>query len=113
MRIDKPAINFIIIGAMKVGSAILVDYLRQNQDLNLSKPKEPQFFSRKYGSWSVAEHELLWKEPTKICGEASTCYSRWPYYKDVPKRIFRYNPKIKVIYILRDPIQRAYSHLPP
>lgn len=105
-----PVVDFIIIGAMKAGSTSLADYLSQNQAICMSKPKEPQFFSRNYNSWDINKYESLWEDPLKICGEASTCYSRWPYYKEVPKRIFKYNPEVKLIYILRDPVQRAYSH---
>jgi len=109
-RNKEPVVDFIIIGAMKAGSTTLVDYMSQNESVEMSKPKEPQFFSRQYEAWSIERYESLWAEPKKTCGEASTCYSRWPYYKNVPQRIYSYNPGMKLIYILRNPIDRAYSH---
>lgn len=107
---QSPIVDFVIIGAMKAGSTTLVDYLQQNVQLCFAKPKEPQYFSRYYDDWSVDSYESLWKFPDKICGEASTCYSRWPHYQNVPERLYKYNPDIKLIYILRNPIDRAYSH---
>jgi len=103
-------VDFIIIGAMKAGSTTLTDYLRQNDNICMSEPKEPQFFSRNLSTMTIEEYESLWEYPNKICGEASTCYSRWPKYTDIPSQIYQYNPNMKLVYILRDPIERAYSH---
>ena len=54
----------------------------------------------------------LFLDATKdqVCGEASTCYSRWPHFGDVAGQIFRYMPEVKLIYIMRHPVDRAYSH---
>ena len=46
----------------------------------------------------------------QLCGEASTCYSRWPHYGDVAGRIASHLPNVKLIYLIRHPVQRAYSH---
>jgi hypothetical protein len=42
-----------------------------------------------------------------IVGEKTPTYM---YYKDIPNKIFEINPKMKIIFLLRDPIERAYSH---
>jgi CRISPR-associated endonuclease Cas1 subtype I-B len=46
----------------------------------------------------------------QLCGESSTCYSRWPHFGDVAGRIARDLPNVKLIYIMRHPVDRAYSH---
>lgn len=102
-------IKFIIAGSMKSGTTTLNDYLELNNQISMCHPKEPQFFSQHYDK-GIKYYESLWKKPDKICGEASTCYSRWPFYKDIPAKIAAYNPHMKFIFILRNPIDRAYSH---
>ena len=43
----------------------------------------------------------------RLCGESTPIYIYW---KDAARRIWQYNPEIKIIVILRNPIDRAYSH---
>jgi len=105
-----PVVSFIVAGFMKSGTTTINDYLLLNDDVAMCNPKEPQFFSRNYGK-GITYYESLWTSTNdKICGEASTCYSRWPFYTDVPKRIALYNPNMKLIFIMRHPVERAYSH---
>ncbi len=47
------------------------------------------------------------KKMHKVLGETTPIYMYW---NDAPQRIFRYNPEMKIIVILRNPIERAYSH---
>lgn len=75
--------------------------------------KEPEYFSDD----TVYVRGLDWYEnlfaekgDDQICGEASTTYSRWPHTPDVPSRIKRDLGEAKLLYILRHPIDRAYSH---
>ncbi len=105
--------DFIIAGAMKSGTTTLYSYLSLHPGIFMTTPKEPGFFSRndvfaKGADWYLS----LFKEaaPGQIRGEASTCYSRWPAYPEAAKRIHEFNSKTKVIYILRHPVDRAYSH---
>jgi len=104
-----PVVDFMILGFMKSGTTTLNDYLSLNDDVLMCKPKEPQFFSRNYDK-GIGYYESLWEDESKICGEASTCYSRWPFYKNVPEKILLYNPKMKFVFIMREPVERAYSH---
>jgi len=110
-KIDQAYIvDFIMIGAMKAGSTTLADYLANSSEVCFSSNKEPQYFSRHFDDWSLQKYHELWSDPSMVCGEGSTCYSRWPKYQGVAKRIYEYNPKMKFVYILRHPIKRAYSH---
>lgn len=106
-------VSFIIVGAMKSGTTTLFDYLSQHPSVCFSSVKEPQYFSRAE-KFSLGQewYESLFTEAEldQSCAEASTCYSRWPTYDHVPERLFDYNPDLKLIYIVRQPAQRAYSH---
>ncbi|MBE8232880.1 MAG: sulfotransferase domain-containing protein [Endozoicomonadaceae bacterium] len=106
---NLPIVNFLIIGSMKSGTTTLSDYLSLNEEIAMCDPKEPQFFSQFYDK-GIAYYESQWTQANKICGEASTCYSRWPFYLDVAEKIALYNPKLKLIYIMRHPVERADSH---
>jgi hypothetical protein len=46
----------------------------------------------------------------QLCGESSTNYTRWPQMPGVPARIAQKIPNAKLIYMMRHPVDRAYSH---
>ena len=105
--------DFLVIGAMKSGSTTLWRHLDQHPRIFLCRPKEPQFFSRE----AVFARGFAWyrslfatARSDQLCGEASTCYSRWPHFGDVPARLAEHLPAAKLVYILRHPVDRAYSH---
>ena len=105
--------DFFLIGAMKAGTTNLYTYLSMNPKISMALPKEPGYFSRnerfaKGAIWyesrfQKARHDQVW-------GDASTCYSRSPFYPSVPERIFQVQPDAKFLYVVRDPTKRAYSH---
>ena len=105
--------NFILIGSMKSGTTSLYQYLSRHPQVFLCSPKEPQFFSRDHVYCRGIEwYRSLFADavPSQVCGEASTCYTRWPHFGDVPARISQHLPNVKFIYIMRHPVDRAYSH---
>ena len=106
--------NFLIIGAARSGTTSLYKYLNDHPQIVISEIKELNYFSRdKYWRKGFAWYEKNFvpkNKSTIIFGEASTSYSQAPYSPNVPKRIFSYNPEIKLIYVVRDPIERLISH---
>lgn len=105
--------DFIIIGAAKSGTTTLFEYLLRHPNIFICDIKEPMFFSRNH----IYERGYDWyrslfaaARADQKCGEASTCYSRWPSYENVPARLARAIPEVKLIYIMRHPVERAYSH---
>lgn len=75
--------------------------------------KEPEFFARD----DIYERGLNWYKglfegatPGQLCGESSTAYTRWPQYPHTARRMAEALPGIKLIYIMRHPVDRAYSH---
>ena len=107
---SKP--DFIIIGAAKSGTTTLYQYLCRHPQIYMSTPKEPDFFSLDMNYHKGIEwYESLFDgaKPEQICGEASTTYSRWHQHPKAAERISQYLPKVKLIYIMRHPVDRAYS----
>lgn len=115
--------NFIIVGAAKCGTTSLCHYLAQHPQIFISPNKEPRFFApefyTKYANGPIRrgslrpemswqEYQDLFKDVKKetAIGEASTEYLFLP---QVPSRIKSTLPDVKLIAILRDPSERAFS----
>ena len=110
-KVIKP--NFIIIGAAKSATTSLVSLLRQHPDAGIVKGKEPHFFSydEQYSlGWEF--YQSLYNHCKKnviAYGDASTSYSRIRYYPNVIQRIKHHVPDVKIIFMVRHPIDRIES----
>jgi hypothetical protein len=105
--------NFFIIGAARSGTTSLYAYLDQHPEIFFSPVKEINFFSnpkiwRKSFKWYESHFNKA--KNVKAVGEASTSYTVSPFLKEAPQRISDYRPDAKIIYIVRDPINRLISH---
>lgn len=115
--------NFLLIGAAKAGTTSLYHYLNQHPQIYMSPVKEPRFFAPEFyhtnpnapirkGSrqdpLDIQEYEALFEGATHeiAIGEASTEYLFFP---KTAHRIKRHLPNAKLIAILRDPVERAFS----
>ena len=106
-RYNKP--DFLIIGAQKCGTTSLFHFLSQHPDLGLPTKKELHFFDLQYNKGIEWYYSLFPKKSflkKKLTGEASPFYL---FHSLVPERVFHHLPKIKIIVLLRNPIDRAYS----
>ncbi|MAE69495.1 MAG: sulfotransferase [Gemmatimonadetes bacterium] len=109
----RERIDFVIGGTQKGGTSALDQYLRLHPDLCMAHRKEPHFFDNEevFASQSVSvtpyHANFDWTDPERIRGEATPIYMYW---SSTPRRIWQYNPSMKWILILRNPIERAYSH---
>ncbi|SFG22561.1 Sulfotransferase domain-containing protein [Desulfotomaculum arcticum] len=105
--------NLFIVGAAKAGTTSLYKYLSQHPGVYMSRIKEPNFFSqarsRRQVVWDESRYYALFKgaRDYSIVGEASPSYL-WD--KNSPHRIKEANPKARIIILLREPIERAFSH---
>jgi hypothetical protein len=104
--------DFVVIGAMKCGTSTLHDQLSANLSLFMSDPKEPNFFSDD----AIYEKGLPWYEslfaeatPLQRCGESSTHYTKQPTYPDCAARLAAALPDARLIYVVRDPVDRIVS----
>ncbi|MFW8600781.1 sulfotransferase family protein [Desulfobacterota bacterium M19] len=110
-EVIKP--NFFIIGAMKAGTTSLHYYLNQHPQIFMSDPKELWYFVKeknwsKGNDWYLDHFHNVSTEV--IIGESCPDYTMLPKYQGVAERLHRFNPTSKLVYILRDPVERVISH---
>jgi Sulfotransferase domain len=106
--------NFIVIGAMKAGTTSLFHYLQVHPQAYLSPLKEVDFFVEEKNwqrglDWYRAQFDGAGPE-IRAVGEASTLYTKFPEYQGVPERMARWIPEARLIYVVRNPIERIRSH---
>src|SRR5579862_659519 len=105
--------NLIIIGGAKCGTTSLHHYLSLHPQVLMSHPKELNFFVEEDG-WKrgLAWYDIKFPSgPEIIRGEASPHYTRHPVYRGVAARMHSVIPEAKLIYILRDPMERLVSQI--
>lgn len=105
--------DFLIIGAAKSSTTTLYKYLCRHPQIYMSTPKELDFFAiDDIYARGIDWYSLLFSEAglEQVCGEASTTYTRLPKFPKAAARIAQTLPKVKMIYIIRHPVDRAYSH---
>ncbi|MCG3225827.1 MAG: sulfotransferase domain-containing protein [Candidatus Heimdallarchaeota archaeon] len=102
-------LDFIIVGAMKAGTSSLAFQLRNNPQVFIPLEEIHFFDNEENFSKGVKWYENIFKNCSvdSIIGEKTPTYS---YSKKVPQRIFEYNPDIKLVWIFRNPVDRAYSN---
>lgn len=104
-------INFVIAGAQKSGTTALAHFLDQHSEIAMSQPKETHVFDTQ----SLDPETIHFRyapffeqaTQTQLRGEATPIYLFLP---DVLKALSEYNQSLKIIVLLRDPIDRAISH---
>ena len=104
MRVD-----FVIGGTQKGGTSALDSFLRQHPEICMpTTRKELHFFDREEENHHYrAYHANFEPQPQhRVIGEASPIYMYW---ETAPDRIWKYNPKMKWILALRNPVERAFS----
>jgi len=104
-------VAFIIAGVQKGGTTALFDHLGEMGELSLSREKEVHFFDDETIDWARpdygAYHANFAPFDGRPRGEATPIYLYWP---NSLERIAAYNPAIRLIVVLRDPVERAWSH---
>lgn len=107
-------VNFLVIGAQKAGTTALASFLAQHPDICLAPCKEVHFFDHPEFDRLEKEgvHLSLYRQAfpnfsgQPVVGEATPIYAFWPWSAT---RIFRHNPDVKLIFLIRNPSERALS----
>lgn len=110
--------DFIIIGAQKGGSSSLFSYLARHPNIGMSSVKEVHFFDANFGrgmNWYRSHfpsapyraYAQRVRGRVMMTGEASPSYLAHPH---VPERLYQALPHTRLIVLLRNPVDRAYSH---
>jgi hypothetical protein len=102
--------NFIVIGAAKCGTTSLAHYLDQHPEVQVSQPKEPNFFDDPGWRERLDWYRAKFDDAVPRRGEASVSYTMFPEAcASVPGRIRELVPDAKLIYLVGDPLERTIS----
>jgi|GEM_PF-266515 len=102
--------DFIVIGSMRSGTTALYDLCDQHPEIGVSKVKETDFFIRqKNYARGLSWYQGLFPNACKLRGEFSPNYTKSGVFEGVPKRMKDLLPDVKLIYITRNPVDRAAS----
>src|SRR5439155_23780937 len=105
--------NFLVIGAMKAGTTSLYEYLRVHPQVFMACPKELDFFAE-VKNWGRGcawyEDRFASAGAALALGEASPSYANDPNHPGVPQRIAELVPDVRLVYLVRHPVDRIESH---
>ena len=119
--------TFVVAGAARAGSTAVVEALRQHPQVFVTQPKEPHFFAlagrpaafqgpgddetiNRVAVTDEDAYRALYPERTEDLhalgeGSVSTLY----YHEESVPRLLAFNPDVRVLVVLREPVARAYS----
>lgn len=105
--------DFIVIGAMKAGTSSLFQWLGTHPGCTLPPVKEPHFFSRDDRFAEGPDDYLALfagAPPSTVTGEASASYADPRIAGTVARRMQELAPSVRLVYLVRDPVERLRSH---
>lgn len=101
---------FVVGGAQKSGTTTLDGLLRHHPELQMAKLKETHFFDDESRDWSAPDYADLhaqFADDDRLRGEATPITLYW---RPAIRRLHAYNPAIKFVFLLRDPVTRAFAN---
>src|SRR6266567_4383721 len=109
-KIDK--LDFILAGAQKSGTTALHYFLEKHPRITMGDQEEMHFFDDDDLFSDPVDYELLHRHfpllpRSTIAGECTPSYLYW---KPAVERIWNYNPQVKLLVLLRNPVERAFAH---
>lgn len=107
----KPLVDLVVIGVQKAGTTALFDYLQEHPGFSLARTKEVHFFDDESVDWQSPDYGLYHQHfdltTGRVHAEATPIYIYWP---NSLERLRAYNPAARLVLMLRDPVERAWSH---
>ncbi|WP_310962201.1 sulfotransferase family protein [Nocardioides terrisoli] len=101
--------NFFVIGAAKAATTTLHGLVGRHPDVAMATGKELLFFQDPdRASWR-GHYRAMFDPTALVRGESSTAYTRAPFVPDVAANIAESVPEARLVYLVRDPIDRAVS----
>jgi len=104
-------LDFVIAGAQKGGTCTLDAIFRKHPQIQMARRKETHFFDDESHRWEAPDYDQLdayFAGPDdRLRGEATPITLYW---RPAIRRLHQYNPDIKLILLLRNPVERAFSH---
>lgn len=107
----EPRLSFVIAGAQKGGTSTLDEIFRAHPQIQMASRKEVHFFDDEQHDWSTPDYGALDAFfpaiDDRIRGEATPITLYW---RPAIPRLRAYNPDIRIILLLRNPVERAFSN---
>src|SRR6058998_2548566 len=109
-KIDR--LDFILAGAQKSGTTALHYFLSRHPDIAMGDQQEIHFFDNDALFVSEPDYKPLHKHYPLLASSmiAGDCTPSYMYHEPSVERIFKYNPRIKFLVLLRNPVDRAFAH---
>lgn len=100
-----------VIGGLKCGTTSLHHYLDLHPKISMSRPKELNFFIAEL-NWSLGPEWYASHFPRRsaVRGESSPHYTNLPRFRGVAERMHSLIPDCRLVYMVREPIDRMLSH---
>ena len=110
--------TFLVIGAQRSGTTSLNDYLDAHPGVLCATVKEVQYFHRYYergdrwyrARFPLASSSTLVRHRTGVTPPVGETTPDYLFDPRAPGRVYTFDPEMKLIAVLRDPVERAYSH---
>jgi hypothetical protein len=103
-------LDFVIAGVQKGGTCTLDAIFRKHAQIQMASRKETHFFDDESRRWDAPDYDKLdayFAAPDhRLRGEATPITLYW---RPAIRRVHQYNPDIKLILLLRNPVERAFS----
>jgi hypothetical protein len=114
MRLCPWRVDFVVGGTMKGGTSALHAFLEQHPEICMASGKETHFFDtdEHFRPGARPDYDLYHRHfapgpHTRVLGDATPIYLYW---QPVSVRVMEYNSRTKWVLLLRQPVERAYSH---
>lgn len=101
--------NLVVIGAAKAGTTSMHAYLDAHPDVSMAALKELRFFTDPHHEAWLDAYRRQFDPTAAVAGESSTMYTRAPALPGVVDRMAGLIPDAKLIYMVRDPVDRAVA----
>ena len=105
-------LDFILAGAQKSGTTALHYFLSKHPNITMGDQQEMHFFDDDEKFVGTVDYDLLHRHFPRVARStiAGECTPSYLYWKPAAERIWQYNSKIKLLVLLRNPIDRAFAH---
>jgi Sulfotransferase domain len=110
--VRSPALpNVVVIGGLKCGTTSLHHYLNLHPEVQMSRPKELNFFVAEL-NWNLGHdwYASHFRADAPVRGESSPHYTNRPRFEGVAERMASTVAGTRIVYMVRDPIDRMLSH---
>lgn len=106
---EKRLPDFLVIGAVKAGTTSVHHCLDAHPEVFVPAQKETHFFDFHWGE-GVGWYARHFSNGHRVVGEVCPGYAQHPFVTGVPERVHEVIPDVRLVYLVRHPIDRLYSH---